>query len=154
MITESDIRKAFELFAETDLLPAQKSEILRRAIECRTDDAVCPNAKKLVFCGLSAFASAAVIACAIIAALGQKPDTCEVEPYNGFGSIVVDSSNRKKLILRDGAFLIHSDAEYEWDRQTELAIVAAKAARYFYDIDESHIVIIYSKPNTIPLSPD
>lgn len=55
---------------------------------------------------------------------------------DNIGTIVVESSNREKLVIRNGELQIISTIDWEWENSTRAAISAIKASQYFRDPGE------------------
>ncbi len=141
---ETKIKSAFESFADIDLLPEQKSGILRRAelINARKTKA---RAYRRFAWGC-AFGAAA---CIVFTLLLRPSDKKYTVPDNNFGSIDMEVSGGKRLVMKDGELQIISDYEHKWDISIEATLAAMRAAKYFYGEDE--LLIVHHFPYNAPL---
>ena len=129
-----NIKDAFALLENAMLDDKQIAEIMRRAAN--------PGRsinRALLFATATAPLIAAAAALALCAFFSQTiGDNSEPRGHipDNIGTIVVESSNREKLVIRNGELQIISTIDWEWENSTRAAISAIKASKYFRDPDE------------------
>lgn len=133
---ESEIREAFELLGSADLKPSQKAKILRLASLGR-------GGISHVF----KFALIPLIAAACLFAVLLLPHSNEEQggAHSGLPELVVEESNRDRLVLQNGELRLKSDADWRWDERTETLIASVRAIEYFRGREGYDAVLVISK---------
>lgn len=129
-----NIKDAFALLENAMLDDKQIAEIMRRAAN--------PGRsinRALLFAAATApliAAAAALALCIFFSQAGGYNSEPHGHIPDNIGTIVVESSNREKLVIRNGELQIISTIDWEWENSTRAAISAIKASKYFRDPGE------------------
>ena len=123
---QNDIKEAFALLENAVLDDNQMAEIMHRAA----------NPRRAINRVLLFAAVAAPALCIFFSQAGGDNSEPRGNIPDNIGTIVVESSNREKLVIRNGELQIISTIDWEWENSTRAAISAIKASKYFRDPDE------------------
>ena len=134
---EDEIKNAFGLLGDIDLLPDQKSDILHHAELIHARKIKLYTYRKLaLICALGAAA-----ACVAIFLLFPIPSKIkDNSALNNFGCVDMEISGQKRLVMKDGEFHIIYDYDHKWDPSIEATLAAMRALKYFYDEEEIYMV--------------
>lgn len=131
---QKNIKEAFALLENAVLDDKQMAEIMHRAANPRR-----AINRVLLFAAATApliAAAAALALCIFFSQAGGDNSEPRGNIPDNIGTIVVESSNREKLVIRNGELQIISTINWEWENSTRAAISAIKASKYFRDPDE------------------
>lgn len=123
---QKNIKEAFALLENAVLDDNQMAEIMHRAA----------NPRRAINRVLLFAAAAALALCIFFSQAGGDNSEPRGNIPDNIGTIVVESSNREKLVIRNGELQIISTIDWEWENSTRAAISAIKASKYFRDPDE------------------
>lgn len=123
---QKNIKEAFALLENAVLDDNQMAEIMHRAA----------NPRRAINRVLLFAAATALALCIFFSQAGGDNSKPRGNIPDNIGTIVVESSNREKLVIRNGELQIISTIDWEWENSTRAAISAIKASKYFRDPDE------------------
>lgn len=123
---QKNIKEAFALLENAVLNDKQMAEIMHRAA----------NPRRAINRVLLFAAATALALCIFFLQTGGDNSEPRGNIPDNIGTIVVESSNREKLVIRNGELQIISTIDWEWENSTRAAISAIKASKYFRDPDE------------------